>query len=354
MSVQALKDAVRQSGTAALIFSEENGFYFTSFASTNGVLLVTADKAIYFTDSRYLEAAQQTIDSCDEVLDLSSIKESVKPVMEQLGVTNVCVEGERLSVARLKTLQTTFPDVAFDTESLDGIINSIRAVKRDDEIDKVKRAQRIAEAALDWLLPQIKVGKVERELAIELDYTMRRMGAQDISFETILVSGKESSKPHGVPSEKQIEYGDFVTIDFGAVVDGYHSDMTRTFAVGVLSSEMEKIYNTVLRAQLAGLDALKSGMICKDVDKISRDVIAEAGYGERFGHGLGHGVGVEIHEFPYLNPRCDAVLQPGNIVTVEPGIYIPDFCGVRIEDMALITNDGCENLTRYPKELIVL
>lgn len=354
MSVQALKDAMRERGAAALIFSEENGFYFTSFASTNGILLVTGEKALYFTDSRYLEAAQQTVVSCDEVLDLSSVKESVKPVMEQLGVTNVYVEGERLSVARLKTLQSTFPDIGFDTDSLDGIINRIRAVKRSDEIEKIKRAQRIAEAALDLLLPQIKVGKVERNLAIELDYAMRRMGAQDISFETILVSGKESSKPHGVPSEKTIEYGDFVTIDFGAVVDGYHSDMTRTVAVGAVSDEMAKIYETVLRAQRAGIDALKPGMICKDVDKLSRDVIAEAGYGARFGHGLGHGVGVEIHEFPYLNPRCDAVLQPGNIVTVEPGIYIPDFCGVRIEDMALITENGCENLTHYSKELIVL
>ena len=195
---------------------------------------------------------------------------------------------------------------------------------------------------------------MERDLAIELDYTMRRLGAQDVSFETILVSGKESSKPHGVPSEKKIEYGDFVTIDFGAVVDGYHSDMTRTFAVGAVSGEMAKIYDTVLRAQLAGLDALKPGVICKEVDRIARDVITLAGYGERFGHGLGHGVGVEIHEFPYLNQRCDALLQPGNIVTVEPGVYIPDFCGVRIEDMALITETGYENLTHYPKELVIL
>ena len=354
MSVQALKSALRDRGAAALIFSEENGFYFTSFASSNGILLVTGEKAVYFTDSRYLEAAKQTIVSCDEVLDLLSVKESVKPVLEKLGVTNVCVEGERLSVARLKTLQTVLPDVSFDTDSLDDTINHIRAVKRADETEKIRRAQGIAERALDLLRPQIKVGAVERDLAIELDYMMRRLGAQDVSFETILVSGKESSKPHGVPSEKKIEYGDFVTIDFGAVVDGYHSDMTRTFAVGAVSGEMAKIYDTVLRAQLAGLDALKPGMICKEVDQIARDVIIQAGYGERFGHGLGHGVGVEIHEFPYLNQRCDALLQPGNIVTVEPGVYIPDFCGVRIEDMALITETGYENLTHYPKKLVIL
>ena len=354
MSVQALKDAMRERNTAALIFSEENGYYFTSFASTNGILLVTGENAIYFTDSRYLEAAQQTIDSCDEVLDLNNVKDSVKPVLDRLGVGNLCIEGERLSVARLHALQKTLPDVTIETETLDHIIERIRSVKRADEIEKVKAAQMIAEESLELLLPQIKIGAVERELALELDYTMRRRGAQDISFETILVSGKESSKPHGVPSDKKIERGDFVTIDFGAVFAGYHSDMTRTFAAGEVSDEMIKIYDTVLCAQLAGLNALAPAKVCKDVDRIARDVIDEAGYGDRFGHGLGHGVGVEIHEYPYLNPRCDALLQPGNIVTVEPGIYIPDFGGVRIEDMALITEDGYENLTHYPKDLIIL
>ncbi len=354
MSVQALKDAMRERNTAALVFSKENGYYFTSFVSDNGILLVTSEKAIYFTDSRYLEAAQQTIVTCDEVCDLNSISDSVKPVLQRLGVVKLCIEGERLPVAKLHTLQKTLPDVEIDAETLDHIIETIRAVKRADEIEKIKAAQRIAEASLDLLLPQIKVGAVERELALDLDYTMRRRGAQDISFETILVSGKETSKPHGVPSDKKIERGDFVTIDFGAVYEGYHSDMTRTFAVGEVSNEMKKIYDTGLRAQLAGLDALAPGKICKNVDRVSRDVIDGAGYGDRFGHGLGHGVGVEIHEYPYLNPRCDAVLQPGNIVTVEPGIYIPDFCGVRIEDMALITEDGHENLTHYPKNLIIL
>ncbi|MBQ6093020.1 MAG: aminopeptidase P family protein, partial [Clostridia bacterium] len=271
-----------------------------------------------------------------------------------LGVKKIMIEGERLSVARWQALKKALPDAVFDSEALDGIINGIRARKRGDEVEKIVKAQRIAEEALRLLLPQVKVGAVERELALELDTTMRRLGAQDVSFETILISGKETSKPHGVPSDKKIERGDFVTIDFGALYQGYHSDMTRTFAVGEVSDEMARIYDTVLQAQLAGLDALAPGKVCRDVDKVSRDLIAAAGFGDRFGHGLGHGVGVEIHEYPYLNPRCDAVLQPGNVVTVEPGIYIPGSCGVRIEDMALITEAGFENLAVYPKELIVL
>ncbi len=354
MSIQALKDAMRERGACALIFSEENGFYFTSFASTNGVLLVTADKAFYFTDSRYLEAAQQTICGFDEICDLQSFEASVKPVIASLAVKTLMIEGERLSVARFHTLKQALPNAAFDTEMLDDIINRIRAAKRKDEVETIKAAQRIAEQALTLLLPKIRVGAVERDLALELDTTMRRLGADGVSFETILISGKETSKPHGVPSDKKIERGDFVTIDFGALYHGYHSDMTRTFVVGEASDEMAKIYDVVLRAQFAGLAALAPGKICKDVDRVSRNLIAQAGYGDRFGHGLGHGVGVEIHEFPYLNPRCDAALQPGNIVTVEPGIYIPDYCGVRIEDMALITETGCENLTHYPKQLTVL
>ena len=183
---------------------------------------------------------------------------------------------------------------------------------------------------------------------------MLRNGGEGLSFETIAVSGKNSSMPHGVPSDKRIEKGDFITMDFGAVVDFYHSDMTRTIAVGEVSSKQIEVYETVLEAQLKALKAIKAGEICKDIDKIARDVIKEKGYGENFGHGLGHGVGVEIHESPSFNPTCDYILEAGNIMTVEPGIYLPGEFGVRIEDMAVVTKDGCENLTICEKKLIVL
>ena len=354
MSMQQLQDALRAQNAAALIFSEENGFYFSAFHSSNAVIFATGSMAVYFTDSRYLEAAKQQIQGFDDVLDLESFTQSVKPVIDRCGVKTILVEGERLSVSRFETVKKALPGYELSFDKLDEHINNIRAVKTKAEVDLIVRAQRIAEEALDLSRPQIKVGAVEKDLALTLDFTMRKLGAEDVSFETILISGKETSKPHGVPSEKKIERGDFVTIDFGALYHGYHSDMTRTFAVGEVSDKMKEIYDTVLTAQLAGLAALQPGKVCKDVDAVSRKIIADAGYGDCFGHGLGHSVGVEIHEFPYLNKRCDAKLEIGNVVTVEPGIYIPDFCGVRIEDMALITADGHENLAVYPKELIIL
>ena len=354
MSIQALKDAVRERNCAALLFSNESCFYFTSFFSSNAVLLVTGERAVYFTDSRYFEAASQQITACDAVENYESFEKSVKPLIRDSGVRTILLEGERLSVSRYQKLMKDLDFCSFNSDTLDMLINEIRSVKTKEEIEKIVFAQRIAEQALDLLRPQLKAGAVERELALTLDYSMRKLGAQDVSFETILISGKETSKPHGVPSDKKIERGDFVTIDFGALYQGYHSDMTRTFAISEVSDPMARIYNTVLQAQMAGLAALHPGKICSEIDKVSRDLITDAGYGESFGHGLGHGVGVEIHEYPYVNPRCDAVLRVGNIVTVEPGIYIPDFCGVRIEDMALITENGHRNLTDYPKELMVL
>ena len=183
---------------------------------------------------------------------------------------------------------------------------------------------------------------------------MLRAGAQALSFETIAVSGRNSSMPHGVPTDKMVERGDFVTMDYGAVVNGYHSDMTRTVAVGEVSGKQAEVYDTVLKAQLTSLDLLAPGVACKAADAAARDVINAAGYGEFFGHGTGHGVGVEIHEFPVLNPRSTEILAPGDVVTVEPGIYLPGEFGVRIEDMAFITENGSENLTKCPKTLIIL
>ena len=219
---------------------------------------------------------------------------------------------------------------------------------------KIIKAQRIAEAAFEHILTFIKEGVTEKEVALELDYYMLSHGADGLSFETIAVSGKNSSKPHGVPSDKKIEKGDFVTMDFGAVVEGYHSDMTRTVAVGFVTDEQKNVYETVLKAQEAAQAAASSGVCCADVDKAARDVIENAGYGEYFNHSTGHGVGVEIHEYPRLSTVCKAILSVGNVVTDEPGIYIPEKFGVRIEDMLLITENGCENLTRAPKELIIL
>ena len=353
MSIQALKESMKELKGVSLILSEENILYFTGFFSTNGVLLVTGETALFYTDGRYIEAATNRITSCDDVLLLKTFDESVLPTLKTFNFENIYVEDERLSYARVEKLKKVLP-APWQTGVLDEIIRKIRKVKIEEQTDKIIAAQRIAEQALEVIKPQIVVGAVERELALELDYTMLRLGAQALSFETIFVSGANSSMPHGVPTDKKIEYGDFVTIDFGAVVDGYHSDMTRTFAVGNVSEKQKDVYETVLRAQLNAIEAIRPGKRCSDMDKIARDVIAQRGYGEFFDHSLGHGVGVEIHEPPYLSAKSEETLEVGNVVTVEPGIYLPGEFGVRIEDMGLVTENGYRNFTKAPKALEIL
>jgi Xaa-Pro aminopeptidase len=239
-------------------------------------------------------------------------------------------------------------------EVVDSLVDKLRETKKEKEIECIKKAQQIAEEAFAHSLELIKPAVSEKDIALALDFYMLSHGAEAVSFDTIVVSGKNSSMPHGVPTDKKIENGDFVTMDFGAVYNGYHSDMTRTVAVGEPTEKQKEIYSVVLKAQKAALSVLKAGVPCSEADKAARDVIEAAGYKEFFGHGTGHGVGIEIHEAPTLSPRSKADLGEGNVVTIEPGIYIPNEFGVRIEDMALITKDGFVNLTSCEKELIIL
>lgn len=353
--INKLKAYLKEKGSAALVMSEENICYFTSFHSSNGYLLVTGEKAVFLTDSRYIEAAQNKITSCDEILQIKSMEADLMPLIESLEIKKLELESERITVSRYQKIRELVPDVNVTCDgSLDGAIDDIRIKKNETEVAKIVKAQRIAEKAFDYILGFISTDKTEKEIALELEYFMLRNGADALSFETICVSGKNSSLPHGVPTDKKIGNGDFITMDYGAVTDFYHSDMTRTVAVGEVSSKQIEVYETVLKAQMAGVDAVKAGTDCKAVDAVSRKIISDAGYGEYFGHGLGHGVGVEIHELPTLNPSSKHILEEGHIVTVEPGIYLPGQFGVRIEDMALVTADGCVNLTQCEKKLIVL
>ena len=234
------------------------------------------------------------------------------------------------------------------------MIAGMRIIKAEWEIDKIVAAQRIAEQAFDEILQFIKPGVSERDIALNLDFSMRRAGAEDISFSTIAVSGKNSSLPHGTPGNKLVENGDFVTMDFGALLDGYHSDMTRTVAVGYATEEMQRVYDTVLEANRLGIAAVRAGITGMEVDRISRSFIEAQGYSGCFGHGLGHGVGLDIHEAPSLSPRGDIVLQPNMVVTIEPGVYLENKFGIRIEDMVVVTENGCKNLTRSSKDLMIL
>ena len=233
-------------------------------------------------------------------------------------------------------------------------INACRMVNDCEELEKIRQAEAIGDAAFTHILPLIKPGVSEADIALELEFFMKKQGAAKLSFDTIVASGPNSSMPHAQVTNRKIQCGDFITMDFGTMINGYHSDMTRTVAVGFATDEMKNVYDAVLRAQQNCLENIKAGIPCKDGDMFARSIINDAGYGKYFTHSTGHGVGVEIHEYPNLSPASDSILQVGNIVTVEPGIYIPEKFGVRIEDMALITENGCTNLTKAPKELIIL
>ncbi|MBE6827189.1 MAG: aminopeptidase P family protein [Ruminococcaceae bacterium] len=339
---------------AALIVSPENRFYYTGFESSDGFLIVTAHDAFFITDGRYIEAAQNTVKDCKVILQEKSA-EQIKNILDGAGAKKVAVESDRMTVSDYAMFASALDGIELIADgSLDCGINEARSVKSDDEVEKIVRAQRIAEEAFSHIRSFIREGMTEKEIQLELDYYMLRNGADALSFETIAVSGANGSMPHGVPGSKRVAKGDFITLDFGAVYKGYHSDMTRTVALGNVTAEQEKVYYTVAAAQNAAIEAIGRHVSGKEADEAARKVIEDAGYGEYFTHSTGHGVGVEIHEYPNVSRTNEKPLSAGNVVTAEPGIYIPGKFGVRIEDMILVTENGYRNLTQCPKELIIL
>ena len=265
--------------TAALIMSEENISYFTGFHSSNGYLVVTKGKSFFLTDSRYIEAAQNKIKTCDEILLLRSMKADLASLIQKLGVKELKLEADRTTVSRYNEIKNMLPDILVSCDgSVDKAVNEIRICKTQHEVDCIIKAQRISERAFEHILSFISTEKTEKEIALELDCFMLRNGADGLSFETIAVSGKNSSMPHGVPGDKKIENGDFITMDFGAVVDFYHSDMTRTVAVGEVSDKQIDVYNTVLDAQCKALCEIKAGKSCKDIDSVARNIIKSKGF----------------------------------------------------------------------------
>ena len=354
MAISNLQKFLKNKYEAVIIFSEVNRRYFTGFPSSDGYLVVTKDDATLFVDSRYVEEEEKSVTACN-VLLFKKASEDIKNYLKEKSVIKAYTERNHISVSTADFLKTAFlPCRVTPSKKLEKAIDESRITKTDYEIESIKAAQKIAENAFDHILTFIKPGVTEKQIALELDFYMLSHGAEAISFETIAVTGQKSSMPHGVPDDTVVKSGDFITMDFGAVVNGYHSDMTRTVAVGEISEEQIKVYETVLTAQKTALNILKAGLDCCEADKAARQVIEDAGYGEYFGHSTGHGVGVEIHEAPTLAPKSKGALQVGNVVTIEPGIYLPGKFGVRIEDMALITENGFENLTTTPKELIIL
>ena len=334
------------------VSSPENHRYVTGFGNPDGRVLVGHDDTDMLADFRYIEEGRRT---CREGITAVQptgrfISGYVADKLSGKGKLRIGYEESHLTCAELDALKAAVPNAEFVPAG--EIFADLRKTKKPYEIECIKKAQVITDAAFSHILTVLSPSMTELEVAAELEYFMKRSGAEAISFETIAVSGKNSSSPHKTPENRKLEAG-FLTMDFGAVVNGYHSDMTRTVVIGKADAEMRRLYDTVLTAQKAVLDVISVGLKNHDMDKIARDLIDGAGYTGAFGHSLGHGVGLEIHEDPNLSPRDDGLtLIPGNVVTVEPGIYIAGKYGCRIEDMVVITEDGCEDITNSPKELI--
>ena len=337
---------------AMLVTSAPGEFYAMGFHG-EGVAFITPGKTWYYTDSRYIEAAQNLITGAEVALPPrgTGYHKLVAELVKENGVVKLGFEEEYMSVAS-HTAWTKNVEAEFVPAS--SLLTELRMVKDADELAAMREAQRVTDEALLEILNFIKPGLTESEVAARLTYIMARKGAERNSFDPIVACGPNGSKPHAVPGPDVIQNGQFVTMDFGCVVGGYCSDMTRTVAVGKPSEEMELVYDTVLRAQLAGIAAAHAGVTGKEVHEAGAKVIADAGYGEYFGHGFGHSLGIEIHENPGFHTRNDKPIPAGALLSAEPGIYLPGRFGVRIEDVIMLTEGGCVNITRSPKQLIIL
>jgi Xaa-Pro aminopeptidase len=351
--VDALRAALTDHGCDAFVsFFPPANEYLTGFRGSTSVVIITSSEAIFLCDFRYTEQAGEQVQgfSVEEVS--GSLETNAGAYLARLGVRRPAVEPSTLSLAQTLSVQEAFGGEVIPVK---GLGTTARQVKDAGERERLRAATALAEAALTAVMPILEPGITESEFVAQLEYEFKKRGASGSSFDPIALFGPRSSLPHGVPGAKPLENGDIVLLDLGCICQSYCSDLTRTFAFGTIPGTwFEEIYHVTLTAQLAALDAVKPGVPCRDVDAVARTIISDAGYGPYFGHGLGHGVGLEIHEAPRLNQHSESILEPGMAVTVEPGIYIPGKGGVRIEDLVLVTETGCEILTTLPKELKVL
>ncbi|MTH52367.1 M24 family metallopeptidase [Bacillus mangrovi] len=351
--LEKLRNSFSETGIQAmLITSEYNRRYITGFTGSAGVALVSDTKAIFITDFRYTEQAAKQAGGFEIVQHSGPIMKEAAEQVKKLGITKLGFEQDHLTFSQHRQ----YAEAMAGTELIpvSGAVEKLRLIKSPAEIKILKEAAGIADAAYAHILHFVRPGLKEIDVANELEFFMRKNGAASSSFDIIVASGYRSALPHGTASEKVIESGDFITLDFGAYYKGYCSDITRTFAAGEPSDKMKEIYSIVLEAQLRAMNGIKAGMTGREADALTRDLITEKGYGDHFGHSTGHGLGLEVHEGPALSHRSDTVLEPGMVVTVEPGIYLAGIGGVRIEDDTVVTEDGNESLTSSPKELIIL
>ncbi len=351
--VERLRKALVEQGVDALITeNHENRHYISGFTGSTGWAIITREEAVFVTDFRYVDQATEEAPLFQVINNERKPVEAIGQQLERLGVKRLAFEKNHISVGTHEIWQTSFSQVELVPTS--GLIEELRLYKDEGEIKIVKQAMKIADDAFTHILGYIRPGVREIDVALELEFFMRKQGAASSAFDIIVASGVRGALPHGRASEKVIQAGEMVTLDFGAHYKGYNSDITRTVSVGEPNEKMKEIYDIVLRAQLNGVNKIKPGMTGKEADCLTRDIIAEAGFGPAYGHSTGHGLGLEVHEQPNLSAASSIVLKPGMLVTVEPGIYITDLGGVRIEDDVLITENGCEILTHSTKELLIL
>lgn len=349
--ISKVKEALKVKNTDAfLVTKPENKFYISGFSSSNYYILLTESKDYLLTDFRYIESAQVLSDTF-EIVRIDNEYTALKFIKEKnfdaLGIEYKSITFDFYNdlIEKSKTITTI---------SCDNVIEEIRTIKEAWEIDKITRAAEIANKGFIHILDFIKPGVTEKQIAMELEFFLKKNGADDLSFDTIVASGKNGAMPHAIPSNKNVENGDFITMDFGVLLDHYCSDMTRTIAVGRVSERQKEVYNFVLKAQETSLSEIQIGVSTSYLDSIARNIINDAGYGEYFGHGLGHGVGLEIHEAPTLNQSSSETIKANMLVTIEPGIYIPDAFGVRIEDLAIVGESDIIIVTKVDKKLIII
>lgn len=352
-NVKKIRQALPDSIDAMLLISPVNQRYATGFGLTDGAVIVSKKSAWLITDSRYIEAARQQVTEVEFALTSQEMKvdDWIKKIVSEQDIKRLGVEESSISYAEYHKYDQLLEAELVPSQS---VLSSLRASKSGEELEVMISAQRIAEGALDQILGIIHPGMTEHELAAEINYRMMRGGADGISFDTIAVTGAKTSMPHGVPGDVVIQKGDFVTMDFGCIKDGYCSDMTRTVAIGSVTDEMRRVYDVVLEAQLAGIAAARHGKPGREIDAAAREVIRKAGYGEYFGHSFGHSLGLEIHEAPNAAPSVETPMPVGAVISAEPGIYLPGRFGVRIEDVLYLGQDKTVDITLAPKELIII
>ncbi len=351
--LKQIAEKVKERGLDAMLVSSAPGESYAVGFHGEGFVVVSGKECRYYTDSRYIEAAEKTVTGASiTMMDRkTSYRALIQQAVEELGIGKLGFEDGYMTVKEYKTYSSA---LSCEMVPAQEVLSELRASKDQEEVERMIKAQRISERAFEEILKFIKPGVTEKEVAAKLTYDMLRFGAEKMSFDPIVASGPNGSLPHAVPTEKKIASGEFVTMDFGCVYQGYCSDMTRTVAVGEPTEEMRKVYETVLAAQEAGIAAEKGGMIGREVDAAARKVIEDAGYGAYFGHSFGHSVGLEIHEGPNASPSEERPIPVGAAVSAEPGIYLPGRFGVRIEDVTVFTAEGCTDITKAPKNLIIL